>query len=102
MRIFYEIELFKIIGRNWIKSTDLWHICCLFTRLKKLCNFLFRGGAVDFFLIEIVYFFFSIKLCRCLRKNQLHVVRTRSLIVLLASSDNDNHESLGADLEETL
>jgi len=36
MRFFYEIELFKIVGRNKIKSFGLGHICYLFVGLKIL------------------------------------------------------------------
>jgi len=35
MRIFNEIELFKIIGKNKIKYTNLWHIC--FFKNFKIC-----------------------------------------------------------------
>jgi len=84
MRIFYEIELFKIVGRNWIKSTGLWHICCLFAGLKISGSLLYRGGAANFFFNQNCLFF-SVNLCRCLGKNQLHVVSTRSLLILLTA-----------------
>jgi hypothetical protein len=48
MRIFYKIELFKIVGRNKIKSTGLWYIYFLFAGLKILDSFPYRGGAAEF------------------------------------------------------
>ena len=47
MRIFYEIELFKIVGRNRIKSTSLWHIYCLFVGLI-LGRYTYREGVAEF------------------------------------------------------
>jgi len=84
MRIFYEIELFKIVGRNWIKSIGLWHICCLFAGLKISGNLLYRGAA-EYFLKNQNCLFFYVNLCRYLGKNQLHIVSTRSLLVLLTA-----------------
>jgi len=62
MRILYEIELFKIIGRNIIKSTGLWYTCCLFAGLKILGRLLYRGGAAEFLLkkLKLLIFFWSI------------------------------------------
>jgi hypothetical protein len=60
MRFFYEIELFKIVGRNKIKSFGLGHICYLFVGLKILgCSSI--GEVLQNFFkkknIEIIYLF---------------------------------------------
>jgi hypothetical protein len=48
MKIFYKIKLFKIVGRNKIKSTSLWHVCCLSIGLKILGSSPYRGGVYEF------------------------------------------------------
>jgi len=86
MRFLYEIKLFNIVDRNWIKSTSLCHIRCLFAGLKFLGRFLYKWGTAKCFFsknIKIVCFVF-VNLCRCLRENQLHVMSKRSLLVVLA------------------
>ena len=50
MRILCEIELFEFVGRNWIKSTGLWHIYCVFAVLKMLGSLLYKEGVTECFL----------------------------------------------------
>jgi hypothetical protein len=83
MRILYEIELFKIVGRNIIKSTGLWHICYLFAGLKILGRLPYMGGAAEFLLKKMKLLIFFVNLYRCLKENQLLVVSAGSLLVLL-------------------
>jgi len=58
MKIFYKIKLFKIVGRNKIKSTSLWHVCCLSVGLKILGSFPYRGGVSKFLQKKLKLFFF--------------------------------------------
>jgi hypothetical protein len=83
MRIFNEIELFKIVGRNKIN----WFVVYMLS-ICKIIKFLLVSCIGECCHLKKNYrncLFFFINLYRCLGENQLHIMRIGSVRVLLVA-----------------